>query len=381
MDVLFGLIVLWLWLGMPGLNRKPKMKIRLHSNRLESGEALLEVQSKGSIPKGISSIQAGFMISAMSKDDKGESLPALSLIEEFQEASTTAFQDKTVIGIVSSGQEFTEWTRIGVVPLGIILPAFSGINKLMITTRLVDMNNIPEIILGFGEDGLWVDVQEYTHTFENKGYREAEENKDKARALSIEIGMAVAMADGELDDTESEALKIWIQKIIYPFGEEKQVELKKVYNDAMKTSCQMAESGDLVLSDICEKLHEIGEEAQKYEALELAHEIMAADGVVHKEEMRIIHQVAQALGIDVDELANIRDQQIVALDINATSENLDLESLLGIEPSWAHEKILSHLREEFNKWNNRLNTLPEGVERDNAQQMLGLISDARKKYV
>jgi len=42
---------------------------------------------------------------------------------------------------------------------------------------------------------------------------------------------------------------------------------------------------------------------------------------------------------------------------------------------------LSHLREEFNKWNNRLNTLPEGVERDNAQQMLGLISDARKKYV
>ena len=37
-----------------------------------------------------------------------------------------------------------------------------------------------------------------------------------------------------------------------------------------------------------------------------------------------------------------------------------------------------HLRKEFKKWNDRLNTASEGEERDNAQKMLDLIADARE---
>ena len=54
--------------------------------------------------------------------------------------------------------------------------------------------------------------------------------------------------------------------------------------------------------------------------------------------------------------------------------------MLQIDTDWTNEQIKKHLREEYSKWNNRINTLDEGQERDNAQQMLDLIAEARKKY-
>ena len=146
----------------------------------------------------------------------------------------------------------------------------------------------------------------------------------------------------------------------------------------MRDAYSLAESGDLSLSSICARMNEISEQAQKYEALELAHEVMAADGEIHESEMSVIHKVADALDIDSKELEKIRDQKIVSLDTKAS--NVDIEGLLGIDSSWSNVDIKEHLRKEFQKWNNRLNTLPEGDERENAQQMLDLIAEARKKY-
>ena len=45
-----------------------------------------------------------------------------------------------------------------------------------------------------------------------------------------------------------------------------------------------------------------------------------------------------------------------------------------------YSKIKQHLTAEFQKWNNRINALEEGDDRNNAQLMLNKIADARKKY-
>jgi hypothetical protein len=58
----------------------------------------------------------------------------------------------------------------------------------------------------------------------------------------------------------------------------------------------------------------------------------------------------------------------------------DLEQLLEIDPNWDSQKIKRHLRELFQKWNNRMNTLTDPEEKANAQRMLNLIAEARKKY-
>ena len=354
------------------------MRVRVvEGERKEDTPFFLEIECRGLFPV-YSSTNVGFMISVLSKNSEGELTPVLSMVDAFQESKSTAFQDLTGVGEISAGQGWIDWVRVGVVPPEILQPSISGRQDISIVVRLVDMDNLPEIYLGFGEGQLWMNMLEYSHNFKEKGYTEEAQHRDEARALSVRIGMAVAMADGGLDDSEGEALKNWIQRMVAPFSDEKQKELKKVYNDSLRESYQLAESGELVLSDICTKINEIGEEAQKYEALELAHEVMAADGVVHEEEMKIIHKVAKALNIDPDELEKIRDQQIVTLDTKTS--NLDVEGLLGIDTSLSNEEIKAHLRKEFQKWNNRLNTLSEGEERDNAQQMLDLIAKARKKY-
>lgn len=337
----------------------------------------LEIQCKGLFPV-YTTTQVGFMTSVFTRDSEGDLSPVLSLIESFQETNTVVFQHLADIGGIDAGQGFIEWVHVGSVPLGLLNPSFGGIQDLTIIVRLVDMYDLPDISLGFGENGIWKGLINYKHNFKNKGYEEEAEDIDKARALSIEIGMAVAMADGELDDSEGETLKNWIKKMIAPFGDQKQKKLKKVYNDAMRNSYKLSESGDLVLGNICKQLNEIGEDAQKYEAVELAHEVMASDGIAHASEIKIIHKIANSLNIDADELENIRDQYMVGVDLS--SDNSDVEGSIGIESSWSDDKKLKHLRQEYQKWNSRLNTLPEGSERESAQQKLDLIAKARKKY-
>lgn len=359
--------------------RLESIQVRVQKSYLNEDTNLpfLEIQCKGLFPIYVTT-EVGFMISVLTNDREGDLSPVLSFGDSFQEPETVAFQHLANIGKIDAGQGFLEWVSVGSVPLGLLNPSFGGVQDLTIVVRLVDMYDLPAVRLGFGEAGIWRDLVNYKYNFKHKGYEEEAEDIDKARALSIEIGMAVAMADGELDDAEGETLKAWIQKMITPFGNEKQKKLKKVYNDAMRSSYKLAESGDLVLGNICKQLNEIGEDAQKYEAVELAHEVMAADGVVHAEEMKVIHKVADVLGIDADELESMRDQHIVGLDLSL--DKSDLESSLGIDVSWSNDKKLKHLRQEYQKWNNRLNTLSEGNERESAQQKLDLIAKARKKY-
>ena len=190
--------------------------------------------------------------------------------------------------------------------------------------------------------------------------------------------MAVAMADGTLDDSEGIVLKNWIKSILSTHSGDKEKSLKKIYNDALRESYDLAKSGNLVLDDVCEELNELGDTAQKYQAIELAHKVMAADGKADKREMKVINKVAESLGVDSVDLEKIRDKQIVKL--NTSPEDMDILTLLGISSSLSNEEISNQLKKEFIKWNGRLNSLGEGKEKDNAQQMLDLIGKAREKY-
>ena len=208
---------------------------------------------------------------------------------------------------------------------------------------------------------------------------EASKDRDESIGLSLKIGMAVAIADGSLDDTEGDVLKSWIVKSIEPFSDEKRAELKGIYNQAMRESYEEAITGDLILSNLTNRLNEIGEKATKYETLELCFEVMSADGVADTKEWEMLRNVAQALDLDMDEISKMRDQSIVSLD-NKVGDHASIEVILGIEQDWTNAQVRKHLNAEFQKWNNRLSALPEGKERDNAQLMLHKVSEARIKY-
>jgi tellurite resistance protein len=359
--------------GMGGL------RTRITENQKPDEPFFLGVEVRGLFPVYLNTT-VGFVISVLVKNDAGELEPVLSMIQEFQEPGSRAFQDKTGCGEVSPNQGYLNWVQIGVIPTEILQPPNGGKHQLNIVVRLVDMNNMPSIDLGYSEpsESLWTGLETYDYNFEVSGYREEAEHKDKAQSLTIKIGMAVAMADGSLDNSEGNVLKNWIVSALSHHTGEKRESMKKTYNDAMKEAYDLAKSDNLILSDVCSKLKKFADNTLKYEALELAHKVMAADGVVDEREMKVIHKVADALGIDSKELEKIRDKQIVKLQTKA--DDVDIDSLLGIDPSSGKTETCKTLKKEFIKWNSRLNSLPEGEEKDNAQQMLDLIGKARKKY-
>ncbi len=90
----------------------------------------------------------------------------------------------------------------------------------------------------------------------------------------------------------------------------KKIQLKSIYNDALKQACESAENNSLDIEKICKELYEIGEEAQNYETLDLAHEIMIADNEALPQEEKVIKNIAIILGIDDDELNEIRKHKI-----------------------------------------------------------------------
>ena len=82
--------------------------------------------------------------------------------------------------------------------------------------------------------------------------------------------------------------------------------------------------------------------------------------------------------VDYEEIKKLKDQNILKLDTKVSTQE-NTEALLDIDPNWDTEKINRHLRSLFQRWNGRLNSLPEGVERDQAQRMISLIGECQKK--
>jgi uncharacterized tellurite resistance protein B-like protein len=355
-------------------------EIRTVEKTVEGLKGIL-IEGRGLIPVSRKT-HIGFVISVI--DNTGdESNPVISLVDGFKEPASTAYQQIVDVGKIEPDQGFLQWVQIGAVIPSILYPPEGGDRSLLLVSRIINMDNPPQIYLGYcGENDVGVlqtlAVRSEFH-FEGKGYLESAAHRDEARSLSIKLAMSVAMADGSFDDSEGSVIKDWIIRTIAPFSEERQSSLKELYNGALRDAYSEATSGNLSLSDTIERLEKLADTPQKYEAIELCFEVMAADGVADENEIRAIKNIAEALDLDFDEIEKLRDKHLVNLNIKS-EQQASIETILHIDQGWPQDQIKKHLRVEYAKWNNRLNTLDEGPERSNAQHMLNLIAEARKKY-
>jgi len=345
------------------------------------GERFKSIEGKGLFPI-TSKARIGVVASVFVRKD-GELTPVLSALDEFQEPESTVFQWTQELGACEPGWGYSDWVRFAPIVPEYLIPPYGGNCTLNVFIRVIDLDNPPSIRHGYHSSDksglLWQKSLVIEHNFEGKGYLEASEDINQARAFAIKLGVSVAMADGALDDQEGVVLQNWIKKTIEPFQDDRREELKNLYNKALRESYELAQNGDLSLSELTSKLSEIGENAQKYEAIELCFEVMAADGVADPEELKTIHAIAEALDLNYEEIERLRDQKLVGLERPITKGS-GVEEILGIDPSWPVERIKKHLRVEFQKWNGRLNSLAAGPDRDQAQVMLDAIADVRKRY-
>jgi hypothetical protein len=341
--------------------------------------AIKEIQVKGLLPINRKCHLA--FVTSLFDETSGEYEPIISSVDAFQEAHTLAYQHFNDIGVIEPGIGLISWSRVGAVIPPIIQTPYSGKRKLVAMLRLVDFDNRPNISAGFhqpdGKGILWQRSVSFEYLATTKGYVEAAEQRNKARLLTVRLAMAIAMWDGSLNDQEGQIIKKWVEKILSGLSGENRTNLKNDFNRVMKDAYKRGKDNDLSLTEVTESLNEVDDTTSKYEAVELCFDVLSCRPI--DIQARVVDLVAKALKLDAKQIEQIRDAKIVGLSAEL-SKNIRIEDLLGIDERWTVDQIKRHLRSEFQKWNNRLTTLPEGEERNNAQRMLYAISEARKKY-
>ncbi len=343
---------------------------------------VIEIEGRGLIP--VARRQAiSFVTSVLDATDPDNKRPIIASIEDFQEPRTIAYQHRVEATVIEPGQGFVDWVRVGVVLPDILMPPKKGRRKLMVVVRIVPSDQPLGVDHGFQDPNDRTIIATYTaqvsHEFTVSGYEEIADERAKAKPLSVRLAVAVAMADGSMDESEAGIIADWIKRQLSMLDDDQRERVKEACNTALKEAYRDAQAGALSLSSMTAALNEIGEESPKYQAVELCLDVMAADGVAEASELQVIRQIAEALGLDYDELQRMKDLRMVGLDAKV-SKNANPEEIIGIDESWSRDRIREHLRGEFAKWNARLNNLSDPAERANAQSMLDLIAELRKKY-
>jgi hypothetical protein len=349
-----------------------------------SGDAdsisIKEIQVKGLLPIH-KRYRLAFVTSLFDKTS-GEFEAIMSGVESFQEPHTLAYQHTNELGSIEPGSGLMSWARVGAIIPQIITTPYSGKRQLVAILRLIDLNEKPDITRGFHQPDskglLWQRSLPFEYETKEKGYLEVAEQRDKARLLCVRIAMAIAMWNGSLGDQEGEIVKSWIEKILSGRSGEHRIKLKDDFNLALRDAYLKATNNELSLTELTEGMNEIDDNTSKFETVELCFDVLSCSGIDSSDKARVIDLVARALKLDSKEIERIRDVKIVGLSTEL-SKQVRIEDLLGIDEQWTSDKIKKHLRSEFQKWNNRLTTLPEGEERNNAQRMLDAIAEVRRK--
>lgn len=346
--------------------------------------SVIEIEAKGIIPVQRRTM-LGFTVSLFDFTEDDPQV-ILSKVDDFAEPNSVVYQFAMQPMSIDPDQGFGDWARVGVVIPDLLVPPRQGRRKIVVIVRLIDAAQSPSIELGFAAPGtpgiLGSYEKQFEWTFDERGYSESREVTLKQKPLFVRLAVAVAMADGSFDVSEGKTISEWIERQLPMFSDKDAAELKASCNDALRDSYSAAKSGELSLSSVCDNILSITEPSERYEAIELALDVMAADGVAAPEELETIRRISSVLELDFDELQRMKDERLVSIKarISDNTEADSLETALGIDPEWSQEETLTFLTSEFKKWNARLNNLTDSEERENVQSRIELISQARKKY-
>lgn len=369
--------------GGAGGDAGEDLQIRVSIKEAEGEDdlAMAEIEAIGSLDNGARN-QVRFVLSALDMTDHENPLPVLSAIDVLQEEETIAFNITQPEFDVPDDAGLGDWVGVGSVPVDLLMPPAGGSRRIVILLRIVDPNNPPDIQLGFADGqhpGLLNIATATIQRHYPRGYEDAAEEMVEGAAVAVRLAVAVCYADGSFDESEGQTVSDWIRRLVAGMPEGRRQAAKDACNSALVEANSAAKTGDLSLSALTGRMNELGDTSLKYQAIELCLDVMVSDGEADEAELALIRNLANAMDIDYDELTRLQDQRTVALggDLAAKAR---MESVLGIDADWPKDRIQRHLRDEFRKWNGRLNSLTDEAERANAQQRLDLIAEARQKY-
>jgi tellurite resistance protein len=365
----------WLWDKLFGGNGdagafeiRTKEVMRGDNNDLR----VISIEARGQIPVP-SSTDVQFVCIAQDVSDKADGEPIISTLDGFKYQNSAIFQSCRNGGRVDPNMHFKDWIEVGVLLPDHVVAPKSGNRRFKLTCAMTPVGNL--------------DVT-YTinHTFTRfevtqLGYNELDEKRMEAISLSLDLGVAIAYGDGNLDRSEAKAISDWLRNKLEMFDDNTKPKARTELNAALKASFDKAAAGNLTIKESLTKLKASKVRNAVNDALELSSIVMAADGVIAETEMAMLRSFAKELGVNLEDLQNIADKHVAGAKATTTdkSEVTD-ESLIGIDPKADKAVIKRALIEAFGKYNARLQTEKEPARRAYFQDMLNAVARLRKKY-
>ena len=174
----------------------------------------------------------------------------------------------------------------------------------------------------------------------------------------LELAYLIASSDGELDLREEEKVQEHLPE-----------EISKVKNNELiKETKEQLNKNELSYTNSIKELNELCRKDEKIFILNLLFDVVTVDGVVKNEEIKLLENISGALLIENVLFEDIKEKKLIQANIKSFSN-------LIVDEKLSNEEKINYLKKEFIKWNNRLNSLPAGIERDNAQAIINDISE------
>ena len=163
--------------------------------------------------------------------------------------------------------------------------------------------------------------------------------------LQIKLAVAIALADNEFVHSEEKTIKKWFDKEIAAEGERTQNNLKKELDKELKSISELVKSNQLGLEYIYYEINSINNKHLKYQAMDLAIEVMVADSTIHPKEVALIHEIVEELNLDGATAKKYILKQILKME--KPPKTIDIEGLLKINPSVSNKASRNIIQKEF----------------------------------
>jgi tellurite resistance protein len=387
MDWVIGIAILWFigWIiskfgddgGGYGTQIGP-LEIRVSDEVTDDGYPFWGVEIRGLIPV-YRATNVGVMVSLLDATE-GENAPVLTAFEDFQELESRAFQVRNVLGRCEPDQGLPDWCRAAAVPLEGLITARSGHRQIHVVVRLVDAESPPRMQFGImDEAGPQIFGMQFTTVaFDSvAGYMERSKEELKIAATTVRLAAAIGFADGKFDPKEGQCISDWVRKYLeeIPEGDGRE-EAKSLLNNSIRNAIQDGAETRLKIQDEVRVLEGMSTTPDRYSAMELCLDVMAADGEADQSELEVLSRVSDALGLDFERFRAMKDKRMMEVaDVEISGS--DIWTMLDIKPGWSDAEKKKHLNKMYMRWNSRAEALEDGAERDKAHQMLDLIAEAR----
>ena len=361
----------WLW---SKFNEPGDFEIR--TNQVMRGDnndlRVVTIEARGKISVS-SPTNVQFVCFVEDVSDKSDGEAVISTLSEFKFPNSHAFLSKREFGLLNPDQYFKDWVEIGVMLPDHVVAPKSGQRKIKFTCAMTPTDNL---------DLTYVSTA-CVNTFEisQLGYNELDEKRMEAIGLSLDLGVAIAYGDGNLDRSEGQAISDWLRNKLEMFDDETKPKARSQLNAALKTSFDKGAAGSLSIAESLAKLKASKVKNAVNDALELSSIVIAADGVIAESEMAMLRSFAKELGVNLEELQNIADKHVAGAKATTTDKSeVSDESLIGLDPKADKLAIKKALIDAFGKYNSRLQTEKDPARRVYFQDMLNAVARLRKKY-